>query len=116
APAVTPPPPTHPKPAPPQTVAAAPPAPPIAPQAAPVAPQATPARPSAGDTDEVQLLLKQGQDFVAAGDLATAPVALRRAAAAGVPAAALALGPTYDPQVPAKRRAGGLRPDPRRAR
>lgn len=117
APAVTPPPPAqHPKPAPPQTVAAAPPALPIAPQAAPVAPQATPARPSAGDTDEVQLLLKQGQDFVAAGDLATARVVLRRAAEAGVPAAALALGQTYDPKVLAKMRARGVTPNLEQAR
>jgi TPR repeat protein len=66
--------------------------------------------------DEVQLLLKQGQEFVTAGDLATARIVLRRAAQAGVAAAAFTLAQTYDPKVLAKMRARGVEPDPAEAR
>jgi hypothetical protein len=78
--------------------------------------QPAPPRPPAGDVDGVQLMLKQGQDFVAAGDLATARVVLRRAAQAGVAAAAFTLAQTYDPKVLAKMRARGVEPDPAEAR
>jgi TPR repeat protein len=86
----------------------------LAPAPAPVRP--APPRAPAGDTDEVQLLLKQGQDFVAAGDLATARVVLRRAAQVGSSAAAFMLAQTYDPMVLAKMRARGVDPDPAEAR
>ena len=66
--------------------------------------------------DEVQLLLKQGQEFVTAGDLATARIVLRRAAQAGVAAAAFTLAQTYDPKVLAKMRERGVEPDPAEAR
>ncbi len=88
-------------------------------QPAPVRPAPTRAAPTpapAGDVDEVQLLLKQGQEFVADGDLATARVVLRRAAQAGASAAAFALAQTYDPKVLAKMRARGVEPDPAEAR
>lgn len=87
-----------------------------APALAPAPAQPAPPRAPADDIDEVQLLLKQGQEFVAAGDLATARVVLRRAAQAGVAAAAFTLAQTYDPQVLAKMRARGVEPDPAEAR
>jgi hypothetical protein len=94
---------------------------PAAPALAPAPPARAlapaPARPApADDTDEVQLLLKQGQDFIAAGDLATARVVLRRAAQVGASAAAFMLAQTYDPMVLAKMRARGVDPDPAEAR
>ena len=97
---------------------AANPAPAATPAPAPVQPAVKPAPPraAADDTDEVQLLLKQGQDFVAAGDLATARVVLRRATQAGSAVAAYTLAQTYDPQVLAKMRARGVEPDPAEAR
>src|SRR5205807_3714506 len=61
--------------------------------AAPARP--APPRPPVRNADEIELLLKQGQEFVAAGDLATARIVLRRAAEAGAATAALALGQTY---------------------
>jgi hypothetical protein len=73
-------------------------------------------RPPALDADEITLLLKQGQDFIAAGDFVTARVVLRRAAEAGAAAAALALGQTYDPKALAKMRARGVVPDAAEAR
>jgi hypothetical protein len=73
-------------------------------------------RPPALDADEIALLLKQGQDFIAAGDFVTARVVLRRAAAAGAAAAALALGQTYDPKALANMRARGVAPDAAEAR
>jgi TPR repeat protein len=84
--------------------------------AQPAPPPRPRSRPPADETDEVQLMLKQGQDFVAAGDLATARVVLRRAAQSGAATAAFALGQTYDPKVLAKMRARGVEPDPAEAR
>jgi hypothetical protein len=94
------------------------PAPVATPAPAPVPPTVKPAPPraAADNMDEVQLMLKQGQDFVAAGDLATARVVLRRAAQAGAAIAAYTLAQTYDPQVLAKMRARGVEPDPAEAR
>jgi hypothetical protein len=80
--------------------------------AAPPAPPQPPMR----EADDVALLLKQGQDFIAAGDFATARVVLRRAAEAGAAEAALALGQTYDAQALAKMRARGVVPDAEEAR
>jgi hypothetical protein len=51
------------------------------------------------DTDEVMVLLKQGKDFIAYGDIAAARVTLKRAAEANNAEAALALASTYDPFV-----------------
>jgi hypothetical protein len=51
------------------------------------------------ERDEVEMLIRRGQQFLAAGDLAAARVLLQRAAEARDPRAALALGATYDPNV-----------------
>lgn len=47
--------------------------------------------------EEIAVLIKRGQDFLATGDLAAARLLLRRAAEAGSAEAALALGTTFDP-------------------
>jgi hypothetical protein len=102
--------------APPVVVAARDPAPPQPaaapmPQAQPA--QAEPAPPAAAatqtapanfvtrqlDRDEVVSLLKRGEDFINAGDLASARLLLRRAAEAGDMRAALMLASTFDPNV-----------------
>src|SRR5262245_29692800 len=49
------------------------------------------------DPREVDALIKQGQQFVAARDFASARLVFQRAAEAGSAAAALALGASYDP-------------------
>lgn len=51
------------------------------------------------DREEVSVLLKRGEDFIASGDLASARLVLQRAAEAGDPGAALRLAGTYDPIV-----------------
>jgi hypothetical protein len=99
-----------------QTPNAAPTALALAPASAPAPVRPAPPRLPTRDADEIALLLKQGQDFVAAGDFATARVVLRRAAEAGAAAAALALGQTYDAKVLAKMRALGVTPDVEEAR
>jgi TPR repeat protein len=64
--------------------------------------QAAPASLRALDPEEIKLLIKQGEQFVATGDLVTARTVLQRAAQAGDATAAVALGATYDPTVLAK--------------
>ena len=54
------------------------------------------------DPDEVAVLMKQGEQFVAAGDLVTARIVFQRAAETGDAKAALALGATYDPALLAR--------------
>jgi hypothetical protein len=51
------------------------------------------------DPEDIKLLMKQGERFTAAGDLATARLLFQRAAEAGDATAALAMGATYDPIV-----------------
>jgi len=68
------------------------------------------------DPDEIKLLLKQGEQFVGAGDLASARVVLRRAAQAGDASAAVALGATYDPLVLAQAGVVGFAADIEQAR
>jgi hypothetical protein len=68
------------------------------------------------DPEEIKLLLKQGEQFAGAGDLASARVVLNRAAQAGDATAALALGATYDPVVLAKIGVVGFRADVEQAR
>jgi hypothetical protein len=51
------------------------------------------------DADAIKVLIKQGEQFIAVGDLATARVVFQRAAEAGDAGAALALGATYDPNM-----------------
>jgi hypothetical protein len=73
-------------------------------------------RPNGMDPDQIQLLLKQGQEFMVVGDLATARVVLRRAAEAGAVAAAFALAQCYDPKVLTQMHALGVAPDISEAR
>jgi TPR repeat protein len=54
------------------------------------------------DPEEIKLLMKQGEQFIAAGDVVTARIVFQRAAEAGDADAAVALGGTYDPIVLAK--------------
>jgi hypothetical protein len=71
--------------------------PPAVPQVTAPPPAAKPVR--AMDREEIALLLKQGEQFIAAGDVVTARIVFRRAAEAGDAAGALAMGATYDPGV-----------------
>jgi hypothetical protein len=71
------------------------------------APDADPAPPASPavrelDPDAIKLLMRQGEQFIAAGDLVTARQVFRRAAEAGDAAAALAMGATFDPSFLAK--------------
>jgi hypothetical protein len=66
--------------------------------------------------DEIALLVKQGERFIATGDLATARGVFQRAAEAGSAYAALALGKTYDPLVLAKLGVIGMSADVEKAR
>jgi hypothetical protein len=68
------------------------------------------------DPVEVTLLMKQGEQFAAAGDLVTARILLQRAAEAGDATAAMALGATYDPNVLAKLGVLGIKGDAEKAR
>jgi hypothetical protein len=68
------------------------------------------------DREEIQLLTKQGEQFAAAGDLVTARILFQRAAEAGEPTAAMALGATYDPNVLVKLGVAGMGVDVEKAR
>jgi TPR repeat protein len=57
------------------------------------------------------MLLKQGEQFLSVGDLATARVLFERAAESGDGNAALALGATYDPVILRKLGVRGMAPD-----
>jgi hypothetical protein len=98
---------------PPPVERAAPPAPaPIIERAPPQAQQAT----RTLDAAEVDVLVKQGQQFVAAGDFVTARLVFQRAAEAGNAAAALALGASYDPVVLSRLGVRGVDADVGKAR
>jgi hypothetical protein len=60
------------------------------------------------DPEEIKLLVKQGEQFIAAGDVVTARIVFQRAAEAGDAGAAVALGGTYDPIALAKLGVVGL--------
>jgi TPR repeat protein len=60
--------------------------------------------------------MKQGEQFMAVGDVAAARIVFRRAAEAGDAAAALAMGTTYDPLILKRMGALGVTPDPYQAR
>jgi hypothetical protein len=60
----------------------------------------SPAR--APDPEEISLLKKQGEQFIAVGDVVAARLPFQRAAEAGNADAAVALGATYDPALLAK--------------
>jgi hypothetical protein len=49
------------------------------------------------DRDEINMLVKRGEELVMTRDVATARLMLQRAAEAGDPRAYLVLGATYDP-------------------
>ena len=66
--------------------------------------------------EQIRLLVKQGEQFVAAGDVITARIAFQRAAEAGDAQAAVALGATYDPTVLAKLGVVGISADIAKAR
>jgi hypothetical protein len=63
------------------------------------------------DADELAMLLKRGEEFIATGDLAAARLVLQRAAESGDARAALALAGTYDPNVLDQLGAKGFAPD-----
>ena len=68
------------------------------------------------DPEEIKLLMEQGQQFIAAGDVVTARMVFQRAAEAGDADAAVALGGTYDPIVFARLGVAGLGADVEKAR
>jgi hypothetical protein len=68
------------------------------------------------DPEEIKLLMKQGEQLIAAGDVATARTVLQRAADAGDANAAMALGATYDPNVLARLGVVGVNAEPEKAR
>jgi hypothetical protein len=66
--------------------------------------------------DEIETLLKQGEDFVSVGDFSSARIVFGRVAEAGDARGALALAATYDPVALAKIGAKGATPDEAKAR
>ncbi len=66
--------------------------------------------------DEIDMLLRRGESFVAEGDIAAARLVLQRAAEARDARAALALGATYDPNALKKLGVIGVKPDITQAR
>jgi hypothetical protein len=68
------------------------------------------------DPEEIKLLMKQGEQLIAAGDVVTARTVFQRAAEAGHASAAIALGATYDPNVLAKLGVVGVSADVEKAR
>jgi hypothetical protein len=68
------------------------------------------------DPEDIKLLMKRGEQFAAAGDLAAARLVFQRAAEAGDATAALAMGATYDPIMLTKLGVLGMRADVGKAR
>ena len=68
------------------------------------------------DPEEIKFFMKQGEQFIAAGDVVTGRIVFQRAAEAGDANAAMALGATYDPTVLAKLGVAGLGADVEKAR
>ena len=68
------------------------------------------------DPEEIKFFMKQGEQFIAAGDVVTARIVFQRAAEAGDANAAMALGATYDPTVLAKLGVVGMSADVEKAR
>jgi hypothetical protein len=68
------------------------------------------------DPEELEMLVKHGNDFLSNGDLAAARLLFRRAAEGGSAEGALALGATFDPVVMHRLGAVGTAPDPSQAR
>ena len=80
----------------------------------PVAPSAPAMNPE--ERERAIKMLRRGDAEFAGGDVATARLLYQRAADAGLPEAALALGTTYDPNELARRGVKGLQGDPDAAR
>jgi hypothetical protein len=92
-------------------------APPVAETSAPApAPDANDRRALRLDSEEVAILVKRGNDFIANGDFAAARLLLRRAAEAGSAEGAFALGTTFDPVMLQRLGAIGAAPDLAEAR
>jgi hypothetical protein len=68
------------------------------------------------DRDEIDTLVKRGEDFIARGDIAAARLVLQRAAEGNGAGAALTLAETYDPVVLEKLGVRGLSADVAKAR
>jgi hypothetical protein len=68
------------------------------------------------DPEEIKLLMKQGEQVIAAGDVVTARIVFQRAAEADDADAAVVLGATYDPIVLAMLGVTGLGADVDKAR
>jgi hypothetical protein len=68
------------------------------------------------DRDEIDTLVKRGEDFIARGDIAAARLVLQRAAEGNDAGAALTLAETYDPVVLEKLGVQGLSADIAKAR
>jgi hypothetical protein len=66
--------------------------------------------------DEIAMFLRRGQDFFKSGDIISARLLFRRAAAAGNAEAAYFLGRTFDPVAGSRVSIIGIRPDIARAR
>jgi hypothetical protein len=66
--------------------------------------------------DEIAMLVKRGKDLMMNGDISSARLLLRRAAAAGNAEAALAFGSTFDPAVITRLGAIGVQADAAKAR
>jgi TPR repeat protein len=66
--------------------------------------------------NEIAMLLNRGKDFFKDGDVVSARLLFRRAAAAGNAEAALVLGRTFDPVVAIRMGIIGIKPDIARAR
>src|SRR5499427_2786652 len=92
---------------------------PAAPPAAlPITPPAV--RPAASDSalnaDEIERLVKRGEDYLAHGDIAAARLVLTRAADSGAGRAAFSLAQTYDPSVLKRLNVLGFKADVAQAR
>jgi hypothetical protein len=68
------------------------------------------------DPEKIELLMKKGEQLLAAGDVVAARIAFQRAAEAGDGRAAVALGATYDPTELTKRGVTGMGADISKAR
>jgi len=84
----------------------------------PVVENTAPAQPPAPklDAEELATLMKRSEEFIGAGDFASARIVLRRAAESGHAGAALALAGTYDPAVLERFGVTGMIPDPAKAK
>jgi hypothetical protein len=68
------------------------------------------------DPAEVRILVRQGEQFMAVGDIVAARMVFQRAAETGDAGAAMALGATYDPLILARLGAVGMVADVSKAR